>query len=147
MIKKSLLRFLIGAAALTIAASAFAADAKDVLASFHAALVAGDKAKAIGLMAPDVAIYESGYVERSLAEYASHHLGEDMAFAKTSVRKILKQTERIEGNIAVVWEETETTGTSRGKDVHAFGTETAILEKKGDAWSIVHVHWSSRKAK
>jgi len=35
----------------------------------------------------------------------------------------------------------------RGKPVHVFGTGTAVLEKKGDTWAIVHVHWSSRKAK
>jgi hypothetical protein len=39
-----------------------------------------------------------------------------------------------------IWQETDTTGTSRGKAIHTFGTETAVLEKKGDAWSIVHVH-------
>jgi len=46
-----------------------------------------------------------------------------------------------------VWQETETTGTLRGKPVHVLGTETAVLQKKDGAWSIVHVHWSSRKAK
>ena len=51
------------------------------------------------------------------------------------------------GNTSFIWQETETTGTSRGKPVHAMGTETAVLEKKGEAWAIVHVHWSSRKAK
>jgi ketosteroid isomerase-like protein len=147
MMKKSLFTIAILAASFTAAASEFAPDPTDVLASFHAALVNGDKGKVMELMAPDVTIYESGYVERSRAEYASHHLGDDMAFAKTSKRKVLKHSERIEGNFAIIWEETETTGTSRGKDVHSFGTETAILEKKSDVWSITHVHWSSRKAK
>jgi ketosteroid isomerase-like protein len=147
MIRKSLLTFAIAAASLTAATSALAADPKDVLASFHSALVAGDKPKALELMAPDVAIYESGFVEGTRNEYASHHLADDMAFAKTTTRKVLKHSERIEGNFAIIWEETETTGTSRGKDVHFFGTETAVLEKKADTWSITHVHWSSRKAK
>ena len=47
-----------------------AADAREVLASFHAALAAGDKAMAIDFMAPEVAIYESGHVEGSRTEYA-----------------------------------------------------------------------------
>lgn len=147
MTKKSLLSLALTVAALATATPACAADAKDALASFHAALAAGDKAKALDLMAPDVAIYESGFVERSRAEYASHHLADDMAFAKTATRKVIKQSERIAGNVAIIFEETETTGTSRGKDVHSYGTETAILEKKGDTWSITHVHWSSRQAK
>ena len=107
----------------------------------------GDKAKATSLLAPDITIYEAGHVERSRDEYAGHHLGGDMEFAKNATRKVLKQTERIDGKTAILWEETETTGTARGKPVHAFGTETAVLEKNGDNWTIVHVHWSSRKAK
>jgi ketosteroid isomerase-like protein len=147
MIKKSLLALALAAASYAASSSAFAADAKDVLASFHAALAAGDSPKAIALLAPDVAIYESGYVERSRNEYASHHLADDIAFARTTTRKVLRHSERVDGNVAIVWEETETTGASRGKDVHSLGTETAVLEKKGDTWSITHVHWSSRKAK
>ncbi len=125
----------------------YAAGPKDALESFHAALTAGDKAAAIDLLAPDITIYESGFVERSKAEYADHHLAGDIAFAKTSSRKVLRQGERVDGNIAVLWEETETTGKSQGKDVHVFGTETALLQKKDEKWTIVHVHWSSRKAK
>jgi ketosteroid isomerase-like protein len=147
MIRKSCFTLAFAAVSLAASAASHAADAKETLASFHAALVAGDKAKALELMAPDVAIYESGYVERSRAEYASHHLDGDMAFAKTSTRKVIRQSERIEGNTAIIQGETETTGTSNGKAIHAFGTETTVLEKKGDAWTIVHVHWSSRKAK
>jgi ketosteroid isomerase-like protein len=145
---KNLLHASILAASLIgVHASSLAASPKETLAAFHDALVSGDKAKALALLAPEIAIYEAGYVERSREEYASHHLGGDMEFARNSTRKLLKQTERIDGNTAVVWEETETTGTSRGKPVHAFGTGTAVLEKKGDGWAIVHIHWSSRKAK
>lgn len=146
--KTKLLLILAFAATVSSAATASAAsDPKATLASFHAALGAGDKARVLDLMAPDVAIYESGYVERSRAEYASHHLGGDIEFAKTATRKVLGQTERTEGNLAIIWQETETNGTSRGKPVHIFGTETAVLEKMADSWRIVHVHWSSRKSK
>lgn len=122
-------------------------DANGALSAFHAALARGDKAAALELLAPKVAIYESGYVEASRDEYAHHHLGGDIAFAKTSTRKVLKHSEKMAGDIAIIWEETETTGTSGGKPVHSFGTETAILEKIADRWVITHVHWSSRKAK
>ena len=147
MMKKKMSAIALLIAAVAASPATFAADAKDTLAAFHAALVAGDRAKALELLAPEVAIYESGYVERSRDEYASHHLGGDMEFAKTATRKVLQHNERVTGNTAIIWQETETTGTARGKAVHALGTETAILEKKGDAWAIVHVHWSSRKAK
>lgn len=147
MFKKSLLAPILASVLFSAHAGSFAASPKETVAAFHDALVSGDKAKALALLSPEVAIYEAGYVERSRDEYASHHLAGDMAFAKSSTRKLLKQSERIDGNTAIVWEETETTGTSRGKPVHVFGTGTVVLEKKGDSWSIVHVHWSSRKAK
>lgn len=147
MFKKSLPVIILATGLSGIHASSFAASPKEVVAAFHEALVSGDKTKALALLSPEIAIYEAGYVERSRDEYASHHLGDDMQFAKSSTRKVLKQSERIDGNTAIVWEETETIGTSRGRPVHVFGTGTAVLEKKGDGWSIVHVHWSSRKAK
>ena len=147
MKKHSLAGLLLTTALLGASASSLAASPKETLEAFHQALTSGDKAKAASLLAPDITIYESGYVERSREEYASHHLGGDIEFAKNSTRKVLKQTERIDGKTAVVWEESETTGVSRGKPVHVFGTGTAVLEKNGDNWSIVHVHWSSRKAK
>lgn len=130
-----------------ISSTALAAAPREAVAAFHAALSSGDKAAAVALLSPEVLIFESGYVERSRAEYASHHLDGDIAFSKTASRKVLSEGERTEGKTAVIWQETETTGTAKGKDIHVFGTETAILEKVGDRWMIVHVHWSSRKAK
>jgi len=126
---------------------AMAATPSETVSAFHTALRAGDKDKALALMSPAVMIYESGYVERSRDEYAGHHLQGDIDFSKTTLRKVLRHSERIDGATATVLEETETTGSVKGKPVHSFGVETAMLEKKDDDWVIVHVHWSSRKAK
>ena len=135
------------AALALVSVGAFAATPSEIVTSFHAAVTAGDTNKALALLSPTVVIYESGHVERSREEYANHHLVSDMAFSKGVARKVLKHSERIDGNMAMVLEETETTGASKGKPVHSFGVETAVLEKKGDGWVIVHVHWSSRKPK
>jgi ketosteroid isomerase-like protein len=140
------IRFL--ALALALASPlALAQDARDTVTAFHAALHAGQKDKALGYMAPTVLIYESGHVERSRDEYASHHLGADMEFAKSTTRKVLRHTVKEHGDMAVVVEETETSGSFKGKDVASFGTETVLLERKDGKWQIAHVHWSSRKAK
>ena len=144
--KKSLVSLALLTAAFTSSA-AVADSPKETMESFHAALTAGEKDKALAMLAPEVVIYEGGHVERSRDEYASSHLGSDMEFAKVAARKVLKVSERVDGKTAIVMEETETTGTFRGRDVHSFGTGTAVLEKRGDAWVIVHIHWSSRKAK
>lgn len=143
MIRNILLSVML--AAFAMQANAAPASPKDSLNAFYAALAAGEKAKALALLAPKVAIYESGYVESSRDEYAQHHLGGDIDFAKTSKRKVIKHSEKIAGDVAIIWEETETTGKAGALPVHSFGTETAVLEKSGDKWLIAHVHWSSRK--
>ena len=135
------------AALALIGMQAWAATPSETVTAFHAAIHAGDKVKALELLSPSIVIYEAGHVERSRDEYASHHLGSDMEFGKAVTRKVLKHSERVDGNVAMVLEETETTGNFKNKPVHSLGVETAILEKKGDGWVIVHVHWSSRKAK
>ena len=147
MISISYTALAFGAALLSASPVSFASATTDIVAAFHAALIAGDKQKVTELMAPDVLIYESGHVEASFAEYAGHHLAADMAFAKTSSRTVLKQGERTEGKLAIVTQETETTGISNGKALRVFGTETSVLENQGGKWRIMHVHWSSRKAK
>jgi ketosteroid isomerase-like protein len=124
-----------------------AATPTEVVGDYHAALAGGNAAKALSLLSPSVQIYESGYAEKSKDDYAGHHLPADMAFAKTVSRKVVEGSERIAGDLAVVMQQTDTRGTHNGAPIHLLGTETAVLEKKGDGWVITHFHWSSRKAK
>lgn len=130
-----------------LSAPLFAATPTETVTAFHAALSAGKADQAIALLSPDVQIYESGYVERSRDEYAGHHLKGDIEFAKATKSTVVKQSVRVNGKLAVVMQETETTGNYKGKGVHHFGTETAVLEQQDDKWLIAHVHWSSRKSK
>lgn len=133
----------------TVTVSAKAGDESptSTVAAFHAALAKGDANRALSLLAKDAVIYEAGHVERSRDEYAHHHLAGDINFAKTTAVKMLKQTERATQDMAVIWQETETTGTVGGRRVHLLGTATSVLEKRDGRWTIVHLHWSSRKPK
>lgn len=124
---------------------ALATTPTEVVAKFHRALADGDSARATALLSPKIEIFESGHVERSRAEYAGHHLGADTQYARATKTKVLRQSEQIAGNVAIVLRETETTGSYGGRAVHQFGVETNVLEKDGDDWVISHVHWSSRK--
>lgn len=126
---------------------AMAATPMETLTQFHEALAAGRADQASAFLSPGVQIYESGYVERSREQYNDHHLKSDIEFAQATKSKVLQHSERIEGKLAVLLQETETTGTFKGKPVHLFGTETALLEQQGDKWVIMHLHWSSRKTK
>lgn len=132
----------------TLTQAADVSPSSRVLAQFYTALAAGDQAGALASLDPDVTIYESGYVERSRAQYAGHHLPEDIQFAKTSQRRVLQQVEQMlgeSGDFAMVTSETETLATLQGKPMRILGTETALLKKSDRGWSIVHLHWSSRK--
>ena len=128
-----------------IASTAFSnADPVGAVNAFHQALARGDKEAALAVLAADVLVYESGSAERSRDEYAVRHLQDDVAFSQTTQRKILRSDSRIDGKLAVVTQEIETTGRYKDKDVHLFGLETTVLERVHGRWRIKHVHWSAR---
>ena len=114
--------------------------------ALHQAIAAADRAAVIAALAPDVLIFESGYVERSRDEYLSHHFAADAKFAAAVKRKVIRQGEQVAGDMALVTAETESSGTYEGKPVNVIGIETAVLRRVDGAWRIVHLHWSSRKA-
>jgi len=134
--------------ALVFASPAFAVDAATpaaVVDAFGAALKAGDAAALETLLAPDVFIAESGGAERSFAEYAGHHMPADIAFSK-AVSTTVKDRRIFEGgSMATIVTEAVSKGTYREKPVHSRLMETMTLQKAGEEWRIVHIHWSSAK--
>ena len=114
---------------------------------FHLAIVKADRAAAASVLAADVQIFESGFVERSRDEYLSSHFESDAKLARAVTRKVTKRSEQMTGNMAIILEETESSGNYEGKPIKLIGTETAILRSNGEDWQIVHIHWSSRKPK
>jgi ketosteroid isomerase-like protein len=120
--------------------------AEDVVTSFHKALERGDRDAVLVLLSENVRIFEQGWVEQSRAEYASHHLDSDIGYAKAVKSEVSNVEVSIDGALAVVMSQSTTKGTYDGKPVDSVGLETMVLRKTGDAWKIVHIHWSSRKA-
>ena len=130
----------------TMSLTAGAADAAAIVDRFQELLTQGDTTAAAELLDPAVLIFESGSVERSRLEYASHHLKEDAAFMKTAKLTPLSRTGNVSGNIAFV--ATESSLTSHGaKAVELVTTETAVLRRTVQGWRVVHIHWSSRPIK
>lgn len=115
--------------------------------AFHAALEAKDGVTAESFLAPDVLIYESGYVESSAEEYAGHHMPADMAFVAAMSRETISQTEMVSGDLALITTEGRTFGTFNDKDYNLQGTETMVLRKIDGIWKITHIHWSSHQIK
>ena len=121
--------------------------AEDVVASFHKALEKGDREAVLALLSENVRIFEQGWVEQSRAEYASHHLDSDIGYAKAVKSEVSNVEVSIDGALAGLMSQSTTKGTYDGKPVDSVGLETMVLRKTGDAGKIVHIHWSSRKAK
>lgn len=114
-----------------------------VVERFHEALANGDSAAAVSLLAADVTILESGGVE-TRAEYMSHHLPGDIAFARAirSTRGPLRVT--VQGDAAWVASTSTTVGTYRDRAINSAGAELMVLSKTAQGWRIRAVHWSSR---
>ncbi|MGH7859943.1 MAG: YybH family protein, partial [Candidatus Binatia bacterium] len=99
---------------------------------FHAALAAKDRDGALALLAPDVVIFESGGAEMSRDEYADHHLGGDMEFVAATKNEIVDRRTGGSGELAWVITRSKTTGTFRGNEVGAHGTETMLLARTAE---------------
>lgn len=136
---------LIGAAPQS--APALAPDSAAILATvavFHAALVAGDSAAALGLLAPDAIILEAGELE-TRTEYAAHHLGADIEFSRAVPSQRESTLMFYDG--AVAWVATTTTarGTFHDRAVSSQGAELMVLSRTEAGWRIRAIHWSSRR--
>jgi ketosteroid isomerase-like protein len=111
--------------------------------AFHAALASGDTDAALMYLAEDVVIFESGGVENSRAEYASHHLEADAAFSAAVPRTLVSRTHGTQGDMAWVMSVETVTGTYRTRAINSRSVETMMLRQVNGQWRIVHIHWSS----
>ena len=126
--------------------AAAAGTPEAVVEAFGDALAAKDEVTVRALLAADVLIYESGGAERSLEEYAGHHMPSDMAFVAAMERQLTDRKVFVSGDFAIVTSMGRTRGTFRERQIDLLGTETMVLEKRDGNWLITHIHWSSRPA-
>ena len=119
------------------------AEVAAVVERYHQALVAGDSAAVLRLLADDAVILESGGVE-TRDEYRSHHLPGDMAFVRAvkSVRSPLRVVVR--GDVAWASSTSTTQGEFRGRAINSSGAELMVLVRASQGWQIAAIHWSSR---
>ena len=114
------------------------------ISRFHDALSRGDSSAALGLLAPDAVILESGGSE-TVSEYRGGHLPADIAFAQAirAVRNPIRVT--VHGDLAWAAGTSTTQGEFRGRPVNSAGAELMILRRTTDGWRIAAIHWSSRR--
>lgn len=118
-------------------------DVIAVIEAFHAALAKGDSVRALGYLAEDVVILESGGVENK-DHYRSGHLAGDMRFAAAVPRKRGDITVRVSGDVAWAHSTSVTQGIMGEREINAQGAELVVLVREGDRWKISAIHWSSR---
>ena len=117
--------------------------AGNVVKQFHAALQMGNEAIVRQSLAANVQIYEGGKVERSLTEYANHHMLADMAYLKGLTITAKEHQITITGDIAISTSISHAQGEYKGKSIDSMTMETLVLIKQADGhWKITHVHWS-----
>lgn len=110
---------------------------------YHRALAAGDTAAVLRLLASDAVILESGGVE-TRAEYVSHHLPGDIAFARAIRGERGQVRVRVSDGTAWATSTSTTVGEYRGRAINAQGAELMVLTREADGWRIRAIHWSSR---
>lgn len=114
-----------------------------VVTQFHDALKKGDEKLAKSLLADNVLIYEGGGIERSAAEYASHHLKADMQYLSGLEVKLLEHQVKVVENMAYSTARSLMTGEFQGKNIKSQTMETILLTKINGTWLISHIHWSN----
>jgi len=128
------------------AADSDGAGAAAAVEAYHRALQAGDTAAVRDLLADDVLVLESGGLE-TRAEYLSHHLPGDMAFASAVGREPGEHHVTVQGDVAWVTSISRTTGTFRERTIDSRGAELMVLTRADGRWRIRAIHWSSRQSR
>jgi ketosteroid isomerase-like protein len=128
----------------TISAPVDSAAALAAVESFHRAIVRGDSAAAVALLAADVVVLESGDLE-TRKEYLGHHLGADMAFAKAVPEQRTLRSVTVAGDAAWIVSTNRTVGTFQGRAIDSEGAELIVLRKTNGKWTIAAIHWSSHR--
>ena len=132
----------------TAATNADEAAVKDILSRYKSAIERLDATGTEALFAPDSAIYETGGVEGTYAQYLDHHLGPELKAFKAFAFSDYQVTVRFEEPLALA---TETYNyrieTSSGEIAERRGVATSVLKKIDGQWKILSMHNSARKPK
>lgn len=139
-------------AALTIFLVGLSASAQDnersvreVLMQSAAAFEKGDMAALEKLWANDesVIVFESGHANYGWADYRDRHLGPEMKEMKNTKYTLSDVRVKVSGNTAWATFKYAISADIGTRHVDGAGLGTAVLEKRGDDWRIVHWHSSA----
>ena len=116
-----------------------------VLLENAAAFERGDMAALEKAWANDesVTVFESGHANYGWADYRDHHLGPEMKEMKNTKYTLSDIKVKVSGNTAWATFKYAISADVGTRHVDGGGLGTAILEKRGPDWKIVHWHSSA----
>lgn len=124
------------------------AAVRAVLSQYKSAIERLDATGTERLFTTDSAIFETGGVEGTYANYLAHHLGPELKAFKSFVFSDYKVGVQVSGPFAFA---TETykyrIETKKGEVVNRQGVATSVLKKSGSQWKIISMHNSGRTPK
>lgn len=118
---------------------------REVLIQSASAFEKGDMAALEKLWASDesVTVFESGHANYGWADYRDHHLGPEMKEMKNTKYTLSEIKVKVSGNTAWAIFKYAISADIGTRHVDGAGLGTAVLEKRGVDWRIVHWHSSA----
>lgn len=118
---------------------------REVLIQSASAFEKGDMAALEKLWASDesVTVFESGHANYGWVDYRDHHLGPEMKEMKNTKYTLSEIKVKVSGNTAWAIFKYAISADIGTRHVDGAGLGTAVLEKRGADWRIVHWHSSA----
>ncbi len=117
----------------------------DVLRQNATAFAKNDMAtmEKIWVMDESLTIFESGHANYGWPDYRDNHLAPEMKEMKNTKYEFSDIKAKVSGSLAYATMKYTISGDSDGKHFDSAGLATAVLEKSGGKWRIVHWHSSA----
>lgn len=118
---------------------------RDALMQNAAGIEKGDMAALEKIWANDesVTVFESGHANYGWADYRDRHLGPEMKEMKNTKYTLSDIKVKVSGNTAWATFKYAISADIGTRHVDGGGLGTAVLEKRGEDWRIVHWHSSA----
>lgn len=118
---------------------------RDVLVQSATGFEKGDMAALEKLWANDesVTVFESGHANYGWVDYRDHHLGPEMKEMKNTKYTLSDIKVKVSGNTAWATFKYTISADIGTRHVDGAGLGTAVLEKRGQDWRLVHWHSSA----
>lgn len=94
-----------------------------------------------------VTVFENGYANYGWSDYRDHHLKPEIEEMKNVKYQLSDINTSVSGNTAWATFKYTISADLKERHVDGAGLGTAVLEKRGSAWKIVHWHTSAPRSK